>query len=66
MTAKEILTSEEFNIYTQNIFDVLTKVADAINTLTTKIISLEEKVQSLSQTSHRNNCFFHVEWNNRN
>lgn len=50
MASKEILTEDAFNIYTQNVFDVLTKVADAINTLTTKIIDLEEKVQSLSQT----------------
>jgi len=53
MTTKEILTSEEFNIYTHNIFDVLTKVADAINILTTKIIDLEKKVQDLSQTRTR-------------
>ena len=53
MASKEILTEDAFNIYTQNVFDVLTKVADAINTLTTKIIDLEEKVQSLSQTGSR-------------
>jgi len=54
MTTKKILTDDDFNIYTQNVFDVLTKVADAINTLTNKIINLEDKVQTLSHNGTRN------------